>query len=59
MKFDFFTFGGRFVWEDVLNYQNWIIQRNIHTQKYRFHNYWIIITLDAIPERLKTVKQHF
>lgn len=35
MKFDFFTFGGRFFWEDVINYQNWVIQRNIRTQKYR------------------------
>lgn len=35
MKFDFFTFGGRFFWEDVFNYQNWVIQRNIRTQKYR------------------------
>lgn len=35
MKFDFFTFGGRFFWEDVFNYQNWVIQRHIRTQKYR------------------------
>ncbi len=35
MKFDFFTFGGRFFWEDVFNYQNWVIQRHIRTKKYR------------------------
>ncbi len=35
MKFDFFTLGGRFFWEDVFNYQDWIIQRNVRTQKHR------------------------
>ncbi len=35
MKFDFFTFGGRFFWEDVFNYQNWVIQRHVRTKKYR------------------------
>lgn len=35
MQFDFFTFGGRFFWEDVYNYQNWVIQRNTRTKKYR------------------------
>lgn len=35
MKFDFFTMGGRFLWEDVLNYQNWVIQRHIFSKKYR------------------------
>lgn len=35
MQFDYFTFGGRFFWEDVYNYQNWKIQRNTRTRKYR------------------------
>lgn len=35
MKFDFFTFGGRFFWEDIFNYQNWVIQRHTRTKKYR------------------------
>ena len=35
MKFDFFTFGGRFFWEDIYNYQGWIIQRSIINQKCR------------------------
>lgn len=35
MKFDFFTLGGRFLWEDIYNYRDWIIQRNIRKQKYR------------------------
>ena len=35
MKFDFFTLGGRFLWEDIYNYRNWIIQRNINKQQYR------------------------
>lgn len=35
MKFDFFTLGGRFFWEDIYNYSDWIIQRHVHKQKYR------------------------
>lgn len=35
MKFDFFTCGGRFFWEDLYNYQDWIIQRNIMNSKCR------------------------
>lgn len=35
MKFDFFTFGGRFFWEDLYNYQDWVIQRNIINNKCR------------------------
>ncbi len=35
MKFDFFTLGGRFRWEDIYNYQNWRIQRHIKTKNYR------------------------
>ncbi len=35
MKFDFFTFGGRFFWEDVFNFQNWVIQHNIYNNTYR------------------------
>ena len=54
MKFDFFTFGGRFVWEDVLNYQNWIIQRNIHTQKYRLLDNYNIRRDSGTFENCKT-----
>ena len=35
MRFDFFTLGGRFRWEDIYNYQNWRIQRHILSQRYR------------------------
>ena len=35
MKFDFFTFGGRFFWEDVFNFKNWVIQHNIYNNTYR------------------------
>ncbi len=35
MRFDFFTLGGRFFWEDIYNYQNWRIQRHTRTLKYR------------------------
>jgi len=35
MKFTFFTLGGNFFWEDIYNYQDWIIQRNIATQRCR------------------------
>lgn len=35
MKFDFFTCGGRFFWEDLYNYQDWVIQRNIINNKCR------------------------
>lgn len=35
MKFDFFTLGGRFRWEDIYNYQGWRIQRHVKTHKYR------------------------
>ena len=35
MKFDFFTLGGRFFWEDIFYYQGWRIQRKIHTSKFR------------------------
>lgn len=36
MKFDFFTLGGRFFWEDTCNFQQWRIQRNtINMKKYR------------------------
>lgn len=35
MNFDFFTFGGLYYWEDVFNYHNWVIQKNVKTNKYR------------------------
>ena len=35
MKFTFFTFGGNFMWEDIYNYQDWVIQRHIMTQHCR------------------------
>lgn len=35
MKWTFFTFGGNFMWEDIYNYQDWVIQRNLVSQKCR------------------------
>ena len=35
MKFMFFTLGGRLFWEDVYNFQDWIIQKNVRTLNYR------------------------
>ena len=35
MKFNFFTFGGAFFWEDVFFYQKWRIQRHCGTKTYR------------------------
>lgn len=35
MKFNFFTFGGRFSWEDIFFYHGWRIQRRINTKRYR------------------------
>ncbi|MBR3501766.1 MAG: hypothetical protein IKO06_02545 [Alphaproteobacteria bacterium] len=35
MKFMFFTLGGRFYWEDVFNYQNWVIQKHCFRNVYR------------------------
>jgi hypothetical protein len=35
MSFSFFAFGSRFFWEDVYNYNGWIIQLNVRTLKYR------------------------
>lgn len=35
MKFMFFTFGKNLFWEDVYNYQDWIIQHNVRSTHYR------------------------
>ena len=35
MKCDFFTLGGYFLWEDIYNYQDWVIQRNLMSQRCR------------------------
>ena len=35
MSFSFFAFDSRFFWEDVYNYNDWIIQLNVRTLKYR------------------------
>lgn len=35
MKFDFFTLGGRFYWEDIYHHQGWRIQRHAKTTQYR------------------------
>ncbi|MBR6355363.1 MAG: hypothetical protein IKR92_00775 [Alphaproteobacteria bacterium] len=35
MKCTFFTFGGNFMWEDIYNYKDWVIQRNLVSQKCR------------------------
>lgn len=42
MKFDFFTFGGSFFWEDVFFYQKWRIQRHCGTKTYRLLDSWDI-----------------
>ncbi len=42
MKFDFFTFGGIFFWEDIFFYQKWRIQRNCITGHYRLLDSWDI-----------------
>lgn len=42
MKFDFFTLGGSFFWEDVFFYQKWRIQRNCITKNYRLLDSWDI-----------------
>ncbi len=42
MKFDFFTFGGLFFWEDIFFYQKWRIQRNCITGHYRLLDSWDI-----------------
>lgn len=35
MSFDFFTLNSQFFWEDVYNYDGWVIQLNVRTLKYR------------------------
>lgn len=35
MCFNFFVSNSRFFWEDVYNYNNWVIQLNVRTLKYR------------------------
>lgn len=42
MKFNFFTFGGAFFWEDVFFYQKWRIQRHCGTKTYRLLDSWDI-----------------
>lgn len=42
MKFNFFTFGGVFFWEDVFFYQKWRIQRHCGTKTYRLLDSWDI-----------------
>lgn len=42
MKFNFFTFGGAFFWEDVFFYQKWRIQRHCGTKNYRLLDSWDI-----------------
>ena len=42
MKFDFFTFGGSFFWEDVFFYQKWRIQRHCGKKTYRLLDSWDI-----------------
>lgn len=42
MTFSFFTFGGMQFWEDVLFSNNWRIQHNIFTNKYRLLDNWNI-----------------
>lgn len=42
MKFDFFTLGGGYFWEDVFFYQKWRIQRNYSSKNYRLLDPWDI-----------------
>lgn len=42
MKFDFFTFGGSQLWEDIFFYQKWRIQRHFETKKCRLLDPWDI-----------------
>ena len=42
MGFDFFTFGGSQLWEDVFFYQKWRIQRHYHSKRYRLLDNWDI-----------------
>lgn len=42
MSFDFFTFGGGHLWEDVFFYQKWRIQRNYTSKVYRLLDPWDI-----------------
>lgn len=42
MKFDFFTFGGGYIWEDVFFYQKWRIQRNFKNKSCRLLDNWDI-----------------
>lgn len=35
MSFSFFALSSRFFWEDVYNYNDWVIQLNVRTLKYR------------------------
>ncbi len=42
MKFDFFTFGGAQLWEDIFFYQKWRIQRHFESKKCRLLDPWDI-----------------
>lgn len=42
MKFDFFTFGGSQLWEDIFFYQKWRIQRHFESKKCRLLDPWDI-----------------
>ena len=42
MKFNFFTFGGPQLWEDVFFYQKWRIQRHYRSKRYRLLDNWDI-----------------
>lgn len=42
MRFDFFTFGGSQLWEDIFFYQKWRIQKYFESQKCRLLDPWDI-----------------
>lgn len=42
MRFDFFTFGGSQLWEDIFFYQKWRIQRHFESKKCRLLDPWDI-----------------
>ncbi len=61
MKFDFYTFGGRFFWEDVFYYQKWRIQRHYPQKICRLLDGWDIKRFEGdfvscYDEFLKQVK---
>ena len=53
MSFSFFAFDSRFFWEDVYNYNGWIIQLNVRTLKYRLLDSFSVCRESGTFERCK------